>query len=222
MITKKIFIATPTLHADVIHDYCRSSFRTAEVLPKHGIETDLVFLAGCAAMDRSRDMLIDTFLKSDATHILQIDADIGWNAEDIVRMEQHDVDFVAGVYPIKRDVPQFRVNFNDKRRAGLIGANGVPGGFCLIKREAIEKMVDHFPELRGVGEKDGANVTEISWLHCHEVSDGRVWGEDMAFCRRARKAGIDIWVDPTVNLRHWDGTRCYDHKLIGNLIKKAG
>lgn len=217
----KVFIATPTLDARVLHDYCASAFRTAEVLPKHGIETDLEFLAGCAAMDRSRDILIGSFMRSDATHLLQIDADLGWNAEDVVRMVNHDVDFVAGVYPVKQEVPKFHVHFNDKRRPGLIGADGVTGGFTMVKRRAIEKMIDKFQHLIARGESDGVNGDTLCWLHTHEVSEGRVWGEDMIFCKRAKEAGIDLWVDPTINLRHWNGTKCYDHKLIGNMIKAA-
>ena len=211
----KIMFLTPTLDAKVGYDYSASMFRTAEVLEG----SELLFLGGCAAMDRSRDILIDGFLKSDCTHMMQIDSDLGWNPEDIVRMLSHDVDFVAGVYPVKQDEPKFLVNFNSKRRVGLLGADGTPGGFCLIKREAIEQMVDHFPELVAISESNGVKGASLSWLHTHEVKDGRVWGEDMVFCRRAIEAGIDIWVDPPVNLRHWNGNKKYDHKLIGNLIR---
>ena len=215
----RVFIATPTLSADVCHDYTASAYRTAEVLKDNGIESDLVFLAGCAAMDRARDILMDSFLKSEATHILQLDADLGWDAEGIVKMLKHDVDFVAGVYPVKQEVPKFLVNFNSERHNGLIGADGVPGGFCLIKRTAIEAMVYRYPDLKAMGESDGVNGNVLSWLHTHEVKSGRVWGEDMVFCRRAKDAGISLWVDPTINLRHWNGTKCYDHTLIGNLVQ---
>jgi len=27
-------------------------------------------------------------------------------------------------------------------------------------------------------------------------------GEDVNFCRKARKAGYNIWVDPTIQVRH--------------------
>ena len=207
------------LRLSVGYDFSSSMYRTAEVLQEEGIDSEVLFLAGCAAMDRSRDILIDQFLESDATHCMQIDSDLGWNAYDIVKMLRHDVDFIAGVYPVKQAEPKFLVNFNGERGKGLIGADGVPGGFCLIKREAIEAMNRHFPELYAMGESDGVNGKALYWLHTHEVTDGRVWGEDMAFCRRAREAGIKIWVNPLINLRHWNGKDCFDHRLMGNLIR---
>jgi len=215
----KVMFLTPTLDAKVGHDFCASMYRTAVALKEAGIESDVLFIAGCAAMDRARDILIGSFLESDATHCMQVDSDLGWVPEDILRMLEHNVDFVSGVYPVKQDIPKFLVNFNNKRLKGLLGATGVPGGFCLISRSAIERMVEFFPDLIAMGESDGLNGVELSWLHTHEVKSGRVWGEDMVFCRRAIEAGIDIYVDPTINLRHWSGNRKYDHSLIGNLVK---
>jgi len=38
-----------------------------------------------------------------------------------------------------------------------------------------------------------------------EVFEGEFWGEDYVFCRRAREAGIEIWIDPYIQFDH-DGT----------------
>lgn len=215
----KIFFLTPTIDAKVGYDYCASMYRTSEVLREHGIESELLFLAGCPAIDRSRDILIAHFMKSDCTHFLQIDADIAWHPEDILKMVSHDVDFVGGVYPTKREIPDFRVNFNNNRMKGLIGVDGTPGGFCLISRKVIEKMQEFFPELKGsnLEEVDG----DVWGLHCHRVENGIFYGEDISFCKRVSEAGIDMWIDPTINLRHYNGSKCYDHKLIGNVVKVA-
>jgi hypothetical protein len=212
----KIFFLTPTIDASVNYDYCASMYRTAEVLKEHNVDSELLFLAGCPAVDRARDILIAKFMESDCTHFMQIDADIGWYAEDILKLLAHDVDFVGGVYPIKKEKPEFRVNFNDKRKKGLIGADGMPGGFCLIKRNVIERMMEKYPDLVG---RNLDEADEVYGLHTHTVEDGVFYGEDMSFAKRARDAGIEMYVDPTINLRHWNGGTCYDHKLIGNLIQ---
>jgi hypothetical protein len=54
----------------------------------------------------------------------------------------------------------------------------------------------------------------------HDFNDGKgpsifkVTGEDLSFCVRAREAGFEIWLDPTIQLVHnkvmkltWDGPR---------------
>ena len=35
-----------------------------------------------------------------------------------------------------------------------------------------------------------------------QVYEGEFWGEDFVFCRRAREAGIEIWVDPLIQFDH--------------------
>jgi len=206
----KVMILTPTLDAKVGYDYCRSMASTAILLNKVNIGFDVLFVAGCAAIDRSRDMLMHEFLKTDATHMLQIDADIGWDPYDVVRMLEHDLDYVAGVYPVKSPERRFKVDIMDDVAGMLMRVRSAPGGFTMIKRHVIESMVDNYPLLKGVGE--GQEV--VSWLHTHQVRDGKVMGEDVSFCDRLHRSGFKMWIDPTINLRHWNGTQSFDHTLI--------
>ena len=218
MATYKVFIAVPAYDHTVGYDFAMSLFRTAEVFKDEGIDSEMLFMGGNAYVDLARDILLHRFLRTSCSHILQLDADVGWNPEDVIRLLRHEKDFVAGIYPAKRVEPTFMVNFNSDRENGLIGADGVPGGFCLIKRHVIEGALLHHADLivEGIPELPGEKMAA---LHSHHVHGGRFWGEDMGFCRRIKEAGYKIWVDPLVNLRHWSGGDCYDHKLIGNLVR---
>ena len=215
----KVFFACPSIDGKVVADFSSSMFKTSEAFTDVGIGSETLFLSGNAYVDLARDVLLNQFIKSDCTHILQLDADVGWEAEDVLRMLDRNVDFVAGVYPAKREKPTFMVNFNGKQKNGLIGATGVPGGFNLIKREAVLGAMLHHRDLtcEHVMDLPGEKVV---MLHSHHVLDGRFWGEDMGFCRRMTEAGYEIWVDPYSAIRHWDGARCYDHKLIGTYLRE--
>ena len=188
-----------------------SMYRTAEVLKEEGLDSTVLFLSGCGGIDRSRDTLIQSFMQSDSTHFMQIDSDIGWNAEDIVKLVQHDKDFISGVYCVKEDKPRFMVRFNGKAEKGLLGVTGSPGGFCLIKRSTIEKMIDAYPELK---------TKDFHYLHCHHIFDGMAFGEDHGFCKRADDIGIEMWIDPTIRLRHWGGNKCYAFALEDHVVRR--
>src|SRR5690554_5878778 len=124
-----VFFAIPAFDAKVGYDFCASMYRTAEVFKDEGIGSEIAFIGSHAYLDLARDILVRQFLDSEASHLFQLDADLGWEAEDMVRMLNFDVDVVCGVYPVKQDEPKFYVNFNERRRPGLIGADGAPGGF---------------------------------------------------------------------------------------------
>lgn len=212
----KVYFGIPCGSGKVVCDFAMSLFRTAEVFREKNIGSEIHYVLENSNVDLARGIIVSEFLKSDATHLMQLDDDIGWEASDLVRMLDFDVDMVAGVYPMKKPEPEFRVKFNSERLPGLIGADWTPGGFCLIKRHVLEGMCLTFPDLQITG---GSEYPEKFFcLHKSHVSQGRYWGEDTSFCKRLRKAGYKLWVDPTIKLHHWSGTTKYDHPLIGNVI----
>ncbi len=72
----------------------------------------------------------------------------------------------------------------------------------MVKRNTLEKMIEHFPELHYIPKDASLAHTEGDYLFATEVWEGEFWGEDYVFCRRARQAGFKIWIDPTIALDH--------------------
>ena len=63
----------------------------------------VLFKDGDALITRARASLISQFLDDpSATHLLFIDADIGFEPEQVLRLIQCGADMCAAVYPIKR------------------------------------------------------------------------------------------------------------------------
>ena len=54
-----------------------------------------------AMITRARAELVASFLKTDATHLLFIDADIGFASEQVFRLLDFGSDFCAAAYPLK-------------------------------------------------------------------------------------------------------------------------
>jgi hypothetical protein len=203
----KIFIATPAFDGKTHVQYATSLSDTTSLLTQAGIGYQLCVTTSGSLLAAERNKLISLFMQSDCTHILCIDSDLGWPAQAIPAMLLKDVEFIAGLYPTRK-IKQFlfrnKTNENgslivdaDKK---LIKMQCIPAGFMLIKRSAIQKMIDKFPELY-FSPKDKAHEPRYALFNT-ELIDEEFWGEDYVFCRRAEEAGIDIWIDPAIQFDH--------------------
>ncbi len=208
----KLFLATPAFDGRVHVQYAVSLSETRLLLASQGIEVVININSSGSLLVAERNRLNKAFLATDCTHMLCIDSDLGWPAQAVEAMLKHDVDFVAGCYPARGEKTfLFRAEYNDDESLktdgkGLIKMQYIPAGFMLIKRHVIEKMNAHFAHL--YFEPKAANLKNENGycLFDTEVWEGEFWGEDYVFCRRAREAGFDIWVDPMIEFDH-AGTR---------------
>jgi len=203
----KLMIATPAYDGKVYANYALSLVSTTDLLKQNNISCDVVINLSGTLLTAERNNIINQFIISDCTHILCVDADLGWNHQDVLDMLTYDLDFVGGVYPSRQaEIFIFRPYLNDDgsliNKNGLFSMEYVPAGFMLLKKEAIQKMIDKFPETR-FEPKDEKLKNACGWaLFNTEVYDGEFWGEDYVFCRRAREAGIDIWINPLFEFIH--------------------
>ena len=74
---------------------------TQNVLPAAGVKSSFSFVFNESLIQRARNLLAHNFLKTDATHLMFIDADIKFNPNDIIPMIQADKDIICGMYPKK-------------------------------------------------------------------------------------------------------------------------
>lgn len=209
MTKPKIFIATPAFDGKVNVSYAIALAETFSLLNSQGIEVKIQLHSSGSLLVAERNRLNKAFLASDCTHMLCIDSDLGWPAAAVLGMLNHDVDFVAGLYPARGAVKQFlfRPTYKEDNvllvnQKGLIQMQYIPAGFMLIKRHVIERMHVHFSHLY-FEPKDQSLKSENGFcLFNTEVKDGEFWGEDYVFCGRAREAGFEIWVDPMIQFNH--------------------
>lgn len=82
----KIFIATP-MYGGMCHGlYTKSLMETVSQMQSFGIPSQLYYLFNESLITRARNYCVHNFLKSDATHLLFIDSDIGWRSMDVMYM----------------------------------------------------------------------------------------------------------------------------------------
>lgn len=175
-----------------------------------GVRVTTNFVAGCCYLDHTRNLLARQFLDSDATDLLFVDADVGFEGHAPAAIAMQERPLVAGVYPKKIDPLQWPLHFGGAKLTlgsdGLIKAPLLPTGFMRVNRVVFEKMRDS-----GLAPAyDDAQVGEMWGFFQCTIEDRTYWGEDYNFCRRWAKLGGESYVMPDLafthtGLKNWSG-----------------
>jgi hypothetical protein len=218
---RRIRVATPAYGGMLTTRYVRSLELAREWLPQQGINIAALYnvTGGDSLIPRARIACVSKFLDDpDSTHLLFIDSDISFEPEHIAQLVYTDHDVVGGVYPKKALPIAFPMNFSEKysspadrrwlvrdQETGCFEAQDVPTGFLLIKRSAIEQMIDAYPDRRCM-------INEGGWeenRNCYDLfpvgvmdDSGMYLSEDFGFCRLWQKIGGKVWVLPEIELGH--------------------
>ena len=153
-----------------------------------------------------RTELIKNALEEDVTHILFIDTDMRFPMSTLERLMAHDKDIVAVNYPTRKfpiqpvafanDQTNDRV-YTEKDSIGLESVASVGMGIMLIKASIFDKIkLPYFM---------------IGFSAAHQ----EYTGEDIFFCRKARAAGYEVFIDHDLSkeVKH-TGAIDFEHEHI--------
>lgn len=102
----KLFVATPMYGGQCAGMYTKSMCDLSAMCAQHGIALQLYYLFNESLITRARNYCCDEFMRSDATHLMFIDSDIGFNPRDVIGLLAMSVmdpnyDVIGGPYPKK-------------------------------------------------------------------------------------------------------------------------
>ena len=204
-------IATPAYSGNLAIPYALSYSNTVMLLAQNNIQAVSHITCSGSLLVAERNNILQKFWDSDCTHLLCIDADLGWSPQAVLEMLKTKKEFIAGCYPARGNVREFLFrpvkNANgsivqDEKYKHLLKMDYVPAGFMLIARSVIEKMRNKHPHLY-YEPKDKRSLESSGYCFFNtEIYEGEFWGEDYTFCRKAREAGVEIWVDPLIQFNH--------------------
>ncbi len=226
-----IYLAVPCYGGQLTLHFVSSLLKLQEACRERGVGLHVDMMGGEALITRGRSRLAAQFLSHpQATHILYIDADIGFRPENVFRLLDADKDVIAAVCPLKK------IDWEKVRAAAKAGASDLQAagigyvvrflptpdksvevndgfarvayggtGFLMISRGAMQRIVDAHPELRAkMGDMADNQAPEAVMVFdtMIEPGTGQYLSEDYAFCRRWRDLGGEIWADFEARLTH--------------------
>ena len=186
----------------VTAQHFRSCIDLKEVLTEIGLEHDWLVGWNESLVHRARMEMTATFLKSEHSHMMWLDADIEFKPEDVAQLWNMDADIAVGCYAMKKPDAQWYAAWKDGELIkdldqfnGPIEVDYAGTGFMMIRRDVIEKLT----EIHGTYEGPHGRVPAIYMTPIH--NDG-LESEDYHFSRIAREAGFKVMMDPSVRLKH--------------------
>lgn len=217
-----LFVATPMYGAMCCGEYAMSMVNLGMSCATSGIGFEAATLYNSSILTWARNELARRFMTTRHTHLLFVDADIGFDAYDVFKMAAANKDIIGGVYPLKQivwdrvhqaalsGVPPERLHLHANSRLPVrtrrpmsrsdepFEVEGIGTGFMLIKREVLERLAETVP--RYTDEDGNTGVPDLFATHIDD--SGVMWSEDMNFCRLWRKQGGTVFAAPWTKMSH--------------------
>jgi len=224
--TTRVHMCMPCYGGQLTESTFMSYIKWANTARQLGLDWTVETMTNESLISRARNTLTAKFLHTkESTHLMFIDADIGWEPWHLLVMLDAQKDVIGGLYPMKSLPIKWCVNGipgqpEPAPEDNLIEVSKTGTGFMLIKREVFEKLDAH-PATKPFKNDIGLDPALDPYMKTYfdtAVREGRYYSEDWTFCENWRDIGGQVWVDKRVLLRH-TGTYTFAHDAQEKLMQ---
>jgi hypothetical protein len=207
-------------------EYTQSLLDLKEACIQYNIKLTCIFLGNESLIQRGRNTIAHHFMNMpDATHLMFIDADQKFIANDIALMIKADKGIIGGPVPMKG------INWDKVRQGALLNhpnlsaltgifninklethemiAPNLPfqvkhigTGFMLIRRDVFEKIMPHVGWYTNGGASMNTSDKIYDYFKVQNVKN-ELLSEDYNFCHMYRELGGTVWAAPWCVLGHF-------------------
>ena len=220
----RVHICMPCYGGMLTESTFMSYIKWANTCRQLGLDWTMETMTNESLISRARNTLVAKFLSNPAsTHLMFIDADIGWEPWHLLVLLNRDVDVIGGLYPMKALPVRWVVNGFEGAETGPDGLQEVSKtgtGFMLVKRHVFEKLNAH-PAVKSFNNDVGLPKELDQHLRTYydtAVRENRYYSEDWTFCENWRDLGGKVWIDKRVLLKH-TGSYVFDFGAQDALYK---
>lgn len=142
-----ILFCTPCYGGMVTEAHFKSCLNLKETLTQIGLPHDWLTGRNESLVHRARMEMLASFLRTDYSHMMWLDADIEFLPDDVAKLWNMNADIAVGVYAMKKRNECWYAAWKDgklvqnlDRFEGPIDVDYAGTGFMLIRRSAVEKV----------------------------------------------------------------------------------
>lgn len=184
-----VLVGTPCYGNSVNVTYLQSMLHCAAVMKELGVVFEPMFIGTESLITRGRNGIVAEFLGSDHTHLLFIDADIGFKPAAVLRLLLAKKQVVSAIYPLKRynweripdilnNLPpgvkltprqleelscSYVFNMRESRIAResnfIVPIMDAPTGFMMLSRQLMQYLATRYPERKYVNDVPSYDTT---------------------------------------------------------------
>jgi hypothetical protein len=166
-------------------------------------------------VSRGRNRAAHAMLHHGYTHLLFVDADIEFTANDVLALLNMHEDVAVGPYRKKNERTEYNFEFvphpesavTVNQATGAVEVMRAGTGFMMIRRTVFEQMREAMPEIVYNDQTKDGQEFQMCAFFAFEIRDtpwgARQFSEDFNFCERWRDLGGRIWMQPSLKLTHW-------------------
>lgn len=210
---RRVMILTP-IYRETPAEFAQSLFETVGTAVGLGIQCGITQVVGDSMLARARNQLVARFLLTGMEDALFIDADMQWQASDVLQLLSSDQLMIGGAYRRRRDMPE-----NDPRswcmrfkpdstgrltedKQGAIEVEGAGLGFLRVNRQVFERLIAAHPDWKRPGSAFMTPQEREHYYRFFRFPDEEDLGEDIFFCRAWQEIGGTAWIDPRLSIGH--------------------
>jgi len=189
-------------------------------LARSGIQTGINTMKS-PLIHQARNYLTSVFLTTQYQYMLFIDSDVEFEPEAVLKMLVAKKEIICTPYRVKAEElarPIYTVEFKDPKNVpilpgGLVEIEAGPTGLMLIDRKVFEKIIKNHQDLK-IFNKAAPDAGESHKFYYNffdfGFAEGYCIGEDISFCRLARKNDFKIYANTESLTKHhgswaWEG-----------------
>jgi len=183
----KVVIGVPVSDTDAMRSLTAQAIGGC-IIGAGGLVIDMILRRSCDIVS-NRTWLVNEAIKNGGTHILFVDSDMIFPEDTIKRLLAHKKEIVGVKYK-KREFPVkwLYESLGEESETEIFKVKHTGAGLLLIDLSIFTS------KFRPLG---------APWFNFGRDSQGALaLGEDVWFCNTARDAGYDVWVDPTLVIKH--------------------
>jgi hypothetical protein len=203
-----IFIGTPAYNSMVYTDYLHSIIGFYE----SKIPFKLMTVGNESLITRGRNSILSYFYNTtDSSHLLFLDADIHLKADDLIKMILHNKDVIGAPVALKGYDSEGNRVYNVGKNLGSDGVlgktNKIGTAVFMLSRKAVESLINNAKDNNDVyfsnphtrGDKTDTPMYDVFKTG---VTNWEYDSEDYYVCRKLIELGYDIFVDPSIVVKH--------------------
>lgn len=226
----RLMIGTPVYGLRCHGAYLQSILSLLRLCGMLGIQMGVSSICSESLLQRSRNYVVDEFLRSGFTHLMFIDTDICFQPEHVIALLMLDKDVIGAPYPEKQkiewetivqtiqngncleeDLPRVAGDLVfDKHTdpSNLVEVDVIKPGFMLVKRQVFDKLQLAYPENYyrpdhiGTTHFDGIRNIQMFFSVEIDPHTRKLLTEYEYFCKLWRNMGGHIHMCPWMVLTH--------------------